>query len=44
MCAMMRGVKKQSTKMTTSKMTGVFKKDPKTRSEFMQLIANSSMD
>ena len=44
MCAMMRGVKKQSAKMTTSKMTGVFKKDPKTRAEFMQLIANSSMD
>lgn len=44
MCAMMRGVKKQSTKMTTSKMTGAFKKNSKTRAEFMQLIANSSMD
>ena len=44
MCAMMRGVKKQTTKMTTSKMTGVFKENAKTRGEFMQHIANSSLD
>jgi len=44
MCAMMRGVKKQNTKMTTSKMTGCFKENPKTRSEFLQLINNSSLD
>ena len=44
MCAMMRGVKKQNTKMTTSKMTGVFKENAKTRGEFMQHIANSSLD
>jgi GTP cyclohydrolase I len=44
MCAMMRGVKKQNTKMTTSKMTGVFKENAKTRSEFMQHIASSSLD
>jgi GTP cyclohydrolase I len=44
MCAMMRGVKKQNTKMTTSKMTGVFKENAKTRSEFLQHINNSSLD
>lgn len=44
MCAMMRGVKKQNTKMTTSRMTGVFKQNAKTRGEFMQHIANSSLD
>ena len=44
MCAMMRGVKKQNTKMTTSKMTGVFKENAKTRGEFMQHIASSSLD
>ncbi len=44
MCAMMRGVKKQNTKMTTSKMTGVFKENSKTRSEFMQHISSSSLD
>ena len=44
MCAMMRGVKKQNTKMTTSKMTGVFKENAKTRGEFMQHISRSSLD
>ena len=44
MCAMMRGVKKQNTKMITSKMTGAFKENAKTRGEFMQHIASSSLD
>jgi GTP cyclohydrolase I len=44
MCAMMRGVKKQDTKMTTSKMTGVFKENPMTRGEFLQHIANGSLN
>ena len=44
MCAMMRGVKKQNTKMTTSKMTGCFKENAKTRAEFLQHIATSSLD
>ncbi len=44
MCAMMRGVKKQNTKLTTSKMTGVFKENAKTRGEFMQHISSSSLD
>lgn len=43
MCAMMRGVKKDNTKMTTSKMTGVFRSNPKTRSEFIQLLGNNSL-
>lgn len=43
MCAMMRGVKKENTKMTTSKMTGVFKDNSKTRAEFMQLMSNNSL-
>jgi GTP cyclohydrolase I len=43
MCAMMRGVKKENTKMTTSKMTGIFKENPKTRAEFMQLLNNNSL-
>jgi GTP cyclohydrolase I len=43
MCAMMRGVKKENTKMTTSKMTGIFKDNPKTRAEFMQLLNNNSL-
>jgi GTP cyclohydrolase I len=43
MCAMMRGVKKDNTKMTTSKMTGVFKSNPKTRAEFIQLLSNNSL-
>jgi GTP cyclohydrolase I len=44
MCAMMRGVKKQNTKMTTSKMTGCFKENAKTRAEFLQHIANTSLN
>jgi len=44
MCAMMRGVKKQNTKMITSKMTGAFKENAKTRGEFMQHISSSSLD
>jgi GTP cyclohydrolase I len=43
MCAMMRGVKKENIKMTTSKMTGVFKDNPKTRDEFIQLLKNNSL-
>ncbi len=38
LCMMMRGVQKQNSVMTTSSMTGIFRKDPKTRSEFLSLI------
>jgi GTP cyclohydrolase I len=35
---MMRGVEKQNTSAITSSLRGVFESDPKTRSEFMDLI------
>ena len=38
LCMMMRGVQKQSSYAITSAMLGEFQADPKTRSEFMQLI------
>ena len=41
LCMMMRGVQKQNSVMTTSSMTGIFRKDPKTRSEFLSLIGHS---
>ena len=44
MCAMMRGVKKDNTKMVTSKMLGCFKENDKTRSEFMSHIKHSSLN
>ena len=39
MCAMMRGVKKSETNMTTRRMLGAFKDDAALRSEFMAMIA-----
>ena len=41
MCAMMRGVKKANTKMTTSKMLGVFRENDKTRAEFLSHISQN---
>jgi GTP cyclohydrolase IA len=38
LCTMMRGVKKQEATMVTSSMTGTFRRDPRTRAEFMGLI------
>jgi GTP cyclohydrolase I len=38
LCMMMRGVEKQNTTAITSSLRGVFESDPKTRSEFMDLI------
>ena len=38
LCMMMRGVEKQNSVMTTSVMTGIFRKDLRTRSEFLNLI------
>ena len=38
LCAMIRGVKKANTKMITSAVTGLFRRNPKTRSEFLEHI------
>ncbi len=38
LCMMMRGVQKQNSYAITSAMLGEFESDPKTRSEFMQLL------
>ncbi len=38
LCAMMRGVEKQNSSMTTSMMLGTFRDDPRTRTEFLTLI------
>jgi GTP cyclohydrolase I len=38
LCMMMRGVEKQNSVMTTSCLLGLFKEDPKTRSEFLSLL------
>lgn len=38
MCMMMRGVQKQNSYATTSSVHGVFKEDPKTRNEFINLL------
>lgn len=38
LCMMMRGVEKQNSVMTTSVMTGIFREEPSTRAEFLNLI------
>jgi GTP cyclohydrolase I len=42
LCMMMRGVEKQNSVMTTSVMTGIFRKDSSTRVEFLNLINRNS--
>lgn len=42
-CMTTRGVHKTETTTVTSRMHGLFKKDPRTRSEFMALIAASDV-
>ncbi|MGJ0485000.1 MAG: GTP cyclohydrolase I FolE [Methylomicrobium sp.] len=42
LCMMMRGVEKQNSVMTTSVMTGIFRKEMNTRSEFLNLINRQS--
>jgi GTP cyclohydrolase I len=43
LCTMMRGVKKQQATMVTSAMLGTFRRDPKTRGEFLTLIGRSAI-
>ena len=38
LCMMMRGVQKQDSNMVTSSMRGTFRSDPRTRSEFLDLV------
>lgn len=38
LCTMMRGVRKHDTRMVTSSMVGAFKRDERTRNEFMNFI------
>ncbi|HEY62382.1 MAG TPA: hypothetical protein G4N95_07000 [Anaerolineae bacterium] len=42
-CAMMRGVKKENTKMTTTRMLGRFKEDERLRSEFFSHVYNRTL-
>jgi GTP cyclohydrolase I len=42
LCTVMRGVKKQEATMVTSAMLGTFRRDPKTRGEFLTFIGRSS--
>ena len=39
MCMQMRGVEKQNSYATTSSMVGIFRKDSKTREEFLNIIS-----
>jgi GTP cyclohydrolase IA len=40
LCMMMRGVEKQNSVMKTSMMIGAFRKDHRTRSEFLRLVSS----
>jgi GTP cyclohydrolase I len=42
LCTMMRGVKKQEATMVTSSMVGTFRRDARTRAEFMGLIGKGA--
>lgn len=44
MCSIMRGVKKANASMVTSAVSGSFKDDPKTRSEFLEHISRRRLD
>ena len=41
LCMMMRGVEKQHSKTITSALRGIFRSDPRTRDEFMRLVASA---
>lgn len=42
LCMMMRGVEKQNSKTITSAVRGIFRNDPRTRDEFLRLVAPHS--
>ena len=44
LCSVMRGVRKPRNKMITSAMLGIFRKDIRTRNEFLQIIGKRSVD
>jgi GTP cyclohydrolase I len=44
MCMMLRGVKKQDARMTTSAMRGLFRKDMSTRMEFLDNISRGAAE
>jgi GTP cyclohydrolase I len=44
MCTVMRGVRKQQARMVTSAMLGTFRRDARTRSEFLTLIGRGGED
>lgn len=44
MCAMMRGVKNENTRMSTTRMLGLFKEDKELRNEFFRQIQHSTLD
>ncbi|MFQ5858056.1 MAG: GTP cyclohydrolase I FolE [Anaerolineae bacterium] len=44
MCTMMRGVKKDNARMVTSSMLGIFRRDPRTRAEFLDHIERKRLD
>jgi len=43
MCMMMRGVEKQNSSATASAVHGIFKEDPRTRSEFLNLVSTNHL-
>src|SRR6478735_8351933 len=42
LCTMMRGVKKEEARMVTSSMLGTFRRDGRTRNEFLRLIGKTT--
>jgi GTP cyclohydrolase I len=41
LCMMMRGVEKQNSRTVTSALTGAFQRDPKCRTEFLELLGRT---
>jgi GTP cyclohydrolase I len=43
LCMMMRGVEKQGSRTVTSAVRGLFRSDPRTREEFLRLVASQTL-